>query len=385
LLYAGFILLFCCVAVIQIGFLFLLKFHRKLSDDKPPLKSLNPVSIIICAKNESKNLQQFLPFVLEQDYPKELFEVIVVNDQSTDASAEVLNRFAEAFPQLRILNIPASEVKTLPGKKYALSKGIEAATFERLLLTDADCKPSSDQWLRIISQNSKATNQNPEIILGYGAYETKAGLLNKFIRWETVNTCMQYASYATMGLSYMGVGRNLSYDKQLLNGLKNDTDFQQIYSHTPSGDDDLLICKIAAKENTSVCLDKNAFTISVPQLTWKAWWRQKTRHSSTGKYYPRKVKSLLGLYALTHSLYWFLGIALIIFACLLPTDYIQLILLFTLFTLRLILYWINAAKWYRRLNEKKILLFYPLGDLGWAIYNVLLSPYIFWKNKQDWK
>jgi glycosyltransferase involved in cell wall biosynthesis len=375
---------FLVVCILQITFLFLLKFNKKKFNNLPSSNNPIPVSIIICAKNESKNLQQFLPFVLEQDYPKELFEVIVVNDQSTDDSLEILNHFPQKYPQLKIINIPTSEAKTFPGKKYALSKGIEAATFERLLLTDADCKPSSNQWLSVMVP-SKIQNPKSKIVLGYGAYETRQGLLNKFIRWETVNTCMQYASYAAMGLPYMGVGRNLSYDKSLLNDLKNDASFQEIYSHTPSGDDDLLICKIATKENTSICLDKNAFTISLPQPNWKAWWKQKTRHSSTGKYYPNKVKNLLGLYALSQSLYWFLGIAFIILNWKLEIRNWKLEIVLWLFFLRLFLYWINAAKWYKQLNEKKILLFYPLGDLGWAIYNVLLSPYIFWKNRQSWK
>jgi glycosyltransferase involved in cell wall biosynthesis len=377
LIYIFITFLFIIATIIQLCFFFILRTRKQFSTHQPTNTQI-PVSIIICAKNEAQNLQRFLPFVLEQDYPKDLFEVIVVNDQSTDNSQEILEAFAEKYAQLSILNIPAEAIKTLPGKKFALSKGIEAAKFKRLLLTDADCKPSSDKWLTLISNFQFPISK---IVLGYGAYETKPGLLNKFIRWETVNTCMQYASYAAIGLPYMGVGRNLSYDKSLLKELDKDRSFQEIYQQTPSGDDDLLICKIAAKENTSVCLDKNAFTVSVPQSTWKAWWKQKTRHSSTGKYYPEKVKNLLGLYALSHSLYWFSGIFL------LTSDLKSeiRILTFSLFLLRLFLYWLNAAKWYRQLDEKKILLFYPLGDLGWAIYNVLLSPYIFWKNKQNWK
>ena len=342
-------------------------------------ESLPPVSIIICAKNEAVNLQQFLPLVLQQDYPENLFEVIIVNDQSTDHTTEILNELALKYPQLKIVSISSDVTKTLPGKKYALAQGIKAAKYDRLLLTDADCKPSSGQWLK------EMVNTDADIILGYGAYEEHPGLLNKFIRWETAHTCMQYASYAHAGMTYMGVGRNLSYHKSLLTALEHDTAFQQIYKSTPSGDDDLLICKIAKEHKTSACLKKEAHTISIPQKTWKAWWRQKTRHASTGKYYPQKIKNLLGLYGLSHSLYWFLGIILIaqiIANCQLPTaNYLVLIL----FLARLLIYWINAATWYRQLGEKKLLLFYPLGDLGWALYNVFLSPYIFWKNRQAWK
>lgn len=385
-------LLFILASITQLGFLFLLKFRKSFFIKPTSSAPSIPVSIIICAKNESKNLQRFLPFVLEQDYPQHLFEVIVVNDQSTDHSESILAHFEKTYSNLKILTISTDEVKTLPGKKYALSKGIAAASYETLLLTDADCKPASKQWLKIISKSQASI---PQIILGYGAYKTQRGLLNKFIRWETANTSMQYTSYAAVGVPYMGVGRNLSYNKSLLDPLTSDTAFQSIYKNTPSGDDDLLIAKIATKENTMVCLNKEAHTISVPQSTWKNWWKQKTRHGSTGKYYPQKVKTRLGLYALSHSLYWFLGLPLLI--CGLTNGNLKtgietleyknwiLILVISLFLLRLFLYWLNASKWYRNLDEKKILLFYPLGDLGWAIYNVLLSPYIFWKNKQTWK
>ena len=381
LIYIFITILFIIAAIIQLCFLFILKTRKQ---HKLPLLPDRPiaVSIIICAKNESQNLQHFLPFVLEQDYPKNLFEVIVVNDQSTDNSKEILEAFAQKYPQLCVLNIPSEEVKTLPGKKFALLKGIDAAKFERILLTDADCKPLSKQWLGLMS-TSQTGSSNMTIVLGYGGYENTGGLLNKFIRWETVNTCMQYASYAAIGLPYMGVGRNLSYDKSLLESLENDFEFQTIYKHTPSGDDDLLISKIANNENTSVCLNKEAHTISVPQKTWNAWGKQKTRHSSTGKYYPSKIKILLGLYGLSQSLYWFLGIFLIAGFC--NLEFKNWCLATLLFLIRIFLYWLNAAKWYKQLDEKKILLFYPLGDLGWAIYNVLLSPYIFWKNKQSWK
>lgn len=354
-------------------------FRLKKYDAGVRAKDLQSVSIIICAKNEATNLRQFLPFVLKQDYPENLYEVIVVNDQSTDHSADILNDFADRYPQLKIVTIPSDIIKSLPGKKYALAQGIKAANYDRVLLTDADCKPSSTQWLKEMAV------ADADIVLGYGAYETKRGLLNKFIRWETVNTVMQYASYASAGMTYMGVGRNLSYKKSLLEEVARDESFQKIYRNTPSGDDDLLIGKIATNRNVAVCLEKQAHTISKSQETWPAWWKQKTRHASTGKYYPRKIKKLLGLYGISHSLYWFIGFPLFVRAIsnfqFQTADW----LVVALFILRFTVYWMNAAGWYRQLNEKKLFLFYPFGDLGWALYNVFLSPYIFWKNRQAWK
>lgn len=375
LIYTFLISIFLVAAVLQLCFLFMFRLPPKPQAVYP---DNTPVSLIICAKNEAYNLSQFLPPVLQQEYPRDLFEVIVVNDGSTDATGGVLSDLGLQYDHLRIITIDPATVKDIPGKKYALAKGIAAARFDRLLLTDADCRPSSPLWLQhMVAAGDK-------VVLGYGAYEYHSGLLNRFIRWETVHTCMQYAGYAAAGIPYMGVGRNLSYPKALLALPDQDEAFQEIYKHTPSGDDDLLVGKIARKDNTVVCLDKEAHTISVAQKTWKAWWRQKTRHASTGKYYAPRVKALLGLYGLSHSLYWFLGIPLLVFS-LANAAHPASGLIVVLFLLRLLCYWFQAANWYRQLGEKKLSLFYPLGDLGWAMYNVFLSPYILWKNKQAWK
>jgi glycosyltransferase involved in cell wall biosynthesis len=339
-------------------------------------EALPPVSVVICARNESHHLQQFLPSVLRQEYVG-TWEVIVVDDGSTDATRSVLEELQRQYSHLCIVTITPDTVKDLPGKKYALAKGIAAAKYDRLLLTDADCCPSSGQWLQHMALSGK------EIVLGYGAYAARPGPLNRFIRWETVHTCMQYAGYAAMGLPYMGVGRNLCYNKTLLRQLEQDTAFQDVYRSTPSGDDDLLIGRIAGQNNTSVCLHKAAHTVSAVPGTWATWWRQKTRHASTGKYYATRTQSLLGLYGLSHSLYWLLGLPLCLYATRHP-SFLSTLLLST-FILRLLVSWVNALYWYRKLGEKKISLFYPLGDLGWALYNVFLSPYILWKNKQAWK
>lgn len=368
--------IFCTAVIIQLGYLLL--FCGKI---KPaPLRTALPaVSVVICARNEAVNLQQFLPDVLQQEYPEDLFEVIVVDDGSTDATAAVLAALSKQYRQLRVLSLPAGMAKDLPGKKYALAQGIAAATFDTLLLTDADCRPAGKQWLR------RMTEQDTPVVLGYGAYRKEPDLLNLFTRWETVHTCMQYMSYAANEWPYMGVGRNLSYSKNLLQQLEGDTTFQEQYRNTPSGDDDLVISKIARDEPVGLCTGKDGLTISPAKKTWKEWWHQKTRHVSTGKYYPANIKNLLGLYAASHAFCWLGGLLLLVLALYgvqfpVPAWGIGLV-----FLLRLLPSWINAINWYRKLNEKGLLFFYPLGDLGWALYNVLLSPYILWKNRQAWK
>jgi cellulose synthase/poly-beta-1,6-N-acetylglucosamine synthase-like glycosyltransferase len=379
------LIIFVLATVVQLWFLVRL-WHRQGNTAKVT-ENKEPVSVIVCARNEAGNLKKYLPLILQQDYPQ--FEVIVVNDQSTDPTEAVLQEMTLQYPQLRVIHIPATVQKTLPGKKYPLSLGIAAARYEQLVLTDADCQPASDQWLKYIAGIPK------KIVPGYGAYRTRAGVLNRFIRWETVHTCMQYVSYASAGKAYMGVGRNLAYPKSLAMQAMHDPQFVSVYSSIPSGDDDLLLMRMAQNASVTACLHPGAHTVSEAPSSWSAWWRQKSRHVSTGKYYASNIKLQLGLYALSHSLYWFFGLVLILMTLnslslpgtsLFGAVPVWLLRMATLvFFLRLLLYWINAGAWYRQLQEKKLVLFYPLGDLGWAIYNVFLSPYILWKNRKAWK
>lgn len=378
MLYPIFITLFVLAALLQCGYALLFLWGSKKEQAAAP-QPLPGVSVVICARNEAQHLERFLPAVLEQDYPAALWEVVVVNDASTDASAALLDRLQHQYPALHIVTISTEEPRILPGKKFALQRGIAAAKFDLVLLTDADCQPASARWLRHMAAAQNNNSLKPVLVLGYGAYEHQPGLLNKFIHWETAHTCMQYASYARAGKTYMGVGRNMLYSKTLPALAFSNTSFSEVYRATPSGDDDLLVSAIATHAGVTLCLEPEAHTRSTVQDTWRKWWKQKTRHASTGKYYRTDIKQLLGLYGLSHSLYWFCGLPLLFMA----GPAVKLV--WILFLLRLCLYWITASRWYALLNEKKLLPFYPLGDLGWAIYNVFLSPFIFWKNKQTWK
>ena len=117
-----------------------LVYHRPM----PSRIRKSPVSIVICAKNEEGNLKKNLPMVLEQDYPD--YEVIVVNDASTDKSDDVLRDLKKEYPHLRTSNIEENK-HIRRGKKLALTVGIKAARHDWVLLTDADCMPGGTKWL----------------------------------------------------------------------------------------------------------------------------------------------------------------------------------------------------------------------------------------------
>src|SRR5690606_33778770 len=120
------------------------------------------------------------------------------------------------------------------GKKYGLTLGIKAASHEWILLTDADCRPNSRRWIRSMS---RYFDEDTQFVLGFSPYRATAGLLNLFIRFETMLTAIQYFSFGWLGNPYMGVGRNLAYRKSKFLEEKGFNNFL----HVTGGDDDLFV------------------------------------------------------------------------------------------------------------------------------------------------
>lgn len=295
--------LFLAISGIQV-FYYLFFFSRlafyKLKKKPSGENELPLLSVIVCARDEEYNLSRNLTTLVQQRYHdaklQPRYEVIVVNDNSRDDTPFLLKQMEPGYPHFRFINLK-QEAKGIPGKKYPLTIGIKGAVNENVVLTDADCKPASTLWLHYMS---KGFRNGKEIVLGYGAYERYPGLLNKVIRFETFFSALQYLSFALSGIPYMGVGRNLAYKKELFFRHKGFL----THRHLPSGDDDLFINAAANRKNTSVVIHKDAITYSAPKRTWSAWYRQKTRHLSTGRYYKFKHKLLLGLFSLSQFLFY---------------------------------------------------------------------------------
>ncbi len=252
-----------------------------------------PVSIIICARNEEANLRTNLVKIIKQDYHGK-FEVLVIDDHSSDHSLSWLKQLSTEYDKLRV--IPFRDKKKFKGKKEALAFGISQAKYDYILLTDADCQPASPHWLQLMS----GSLTEKELVLGFGAYKPQAGLTNKLLRWETLQTAMQYMSLALAGSPYMGVGRNLAYKRQLFTSTNGFQDHQ----HIASGDDDLFISNVSNADNTGIMAAADSFTWSEGPGDLVSWWRQKRRHLSTGPFYKKQTKLILGLYSFMSLLFY---------------------------------------------------------------------------------
>ncbi|HLG40449.1 MAG TPA: glycosyltransferase [Chitinophagaceae bacterium] len=364
------IILICFAAITAIQVFYFLWFFRRIAFFKPKEKirsQQHPVSVIICARDEDENLARNLPGVLVQNYPSS-YEVVTVNDNSVDDSKYILQELKKTFKSLNVIEL-TQEAKLITGKKYPLSIGIKEAKHEVLLLTDADCVPASEFW---IQKMQEAYDENIEIVLGYGAYHKRAGILNKLIRFETFHTALQYLSYALAGIPYMGVGRNLSYKKGLFFRNKG---FSSI-NHIPSGDDDLFINKVATKKNTAVIIDPEAITRSIPKRTWKEWRKQKSRHYTTAKFYKSKHKLLLGLYLITQILFYPLFAATFIFY-----DWRYAV---ALLTVKLLVQGYIFNKAMKKMEEKDLWPWFILLDIWMFFYYIIFAPALLKKPKRNW-
>lgn len=361
--------LFCLVTLMQLlyywGIFSRLAFYKKLEKEK---SQQHPVSVIVCARDEAANLARNLPGLLVQTYSS-THEVIVVNHNSQDDTRYLLDEFKKTFKGLHVVNLE-QEAKGIPGKKYPLSIGIKEARYEIVLLTDADCVPATEFWIHAMQDGY---DEGAEIVLGYGSYYKRPGLLNKLIRFETFHSAVQYLSYALAGLPYMGVGRNLSYKKAL---FFNNKGFSSI-NHIPGGDDDLFINKVATKTNTRIAIGADAITLSEPKKTLGSWIRQKNRHYTTARYYKAGHKLLLGLYNLSFFFFYPLFIASLVVA-----DW-RLVL--GVFALRFISQALIYYKIMQKLNEKDLFAWWWLLDLWMFIYYCIFAPAIWKRPKKTWK
>ncbi|MFC2138181.1 glycosyltransferase [Bacteroidota bacterium] len=329
-----------------------------------------PVSVIICAQNEEKNLKSFLPEILEQDYPE--YEVIVVDDCSTDSTAEVLAEFKGKYPNLKVTFINKDD-KFSHGKKLALTVGIKAATNEWLLLTDADCKPVSKKWISSMSANF---TEKTSIVLGYGGYLRNRTILSNLIRFDTLFIAIQYLTFALKGKPYMGVGRNLAYRKSLFFENKG---FSRHY-HILSGDDDIFINEVATRDNTQIEISPKSMVLSLPQKTWGNWFKQKIRHFQTGKFYKFRTKFVLGIEVLSRLLFYYSFILLMLIV---SKDLIYYVL--GLFFIRFILQIIVYKHAIIRFNEKNLLVPSLIYDFILPYFNfIFIAINLFSSGKNKW-
>lgn len=365
------IIFYLFILVIAVQFFYYIVIFGKFSFYKSSKQTSQnfPISVIVCAKNEEENVKKLLPLLLNQDYFN--YEIVLIDDASRDETLEVFEEFEKLHKNIKIVKVENNEA-FWGNKKFALTMGIKAAKNEHLLFTDADCYPTSDQW---ISEMSSHFNEEKSLILGFGSYEKIAGsFLNKIIRFETLITATQYFSWAKFGKPYMGVGRNLAYKKSEFFEVNGFVDHMKIRS----GDDDLFVNQVANSSNTAICYSTESFTKSKPKTTFSDWINQKRRHIATASYYKFFDKMQLFVFYISQITFLFLAIFLLI------TQF-QSILVLSLIGFRYMFSWISLGFASGKLKENDVVYFFPIMELVLLFFQFYLFVINIFSKPVHWK
>lgn len=263
--------------VLAIGFV-------KLLRDILPAGDSTPISVVAAAKNEAKNIEGLFNCIKNIKYADETFEVIIVDDNSVDGTYEKAGKASESNSNFRIFK--AGE-KSLPAKRGALLTGIKEAKYPYIMITDADCLPSSG-WL---STASALFEQGYDFVFGPAPLlRRKNNFISNLSCMENLKSHFLSFSLASLGLPYTAAARNMGFSKEAffkIGGYKKTLD-------TVSGDDDLLLREAAEnKLKIKAFFDERAMVYSYAKDNLHDYLNQKTRHTQTSLYYRLKVKLIL--------------------------------------------------------------------------------------------
>lgn len=339
---------------------------------KHPKKTANEIpgiSVVICAKNEFDNLKALIPKLLDQAFKS--FEIILVDDRSVDDTYEYainLEQKEEKFKLVRIDSTPDH----INNKKYAITLGVRAAKFDHIILTDADCIPETDQWVNEISQGFGTDKK--KFVIGYSQYLKTNGLLNYFIKYETLLTAINYLGIGLLGRPYMAVGRNIGYRKSFFLENNGFGKFQSVVG----GDDDLLVNQYAKRKNTSFILSPASTIYSKPKTKLSEYILQKTRHLSVGKHYRKTDKLLLGLLSLSKIIFWISFIAAIM-------SVFQTYFVLGGFLLVMVLLLTSLLMFKKKTGDKSSIWMFPFLDIIFIFYYISTGLKVLFTKKVRWK
>lgn len=341
---------------------------EKRTADKTP----KPVSVIVYAKNEFENLHKYLPSLLTQDYPE--YEIIVVNDGSTDESDNILKTFEHEYKHLYHTYIP-EDVKYLSRKKLALTVGIKAAKHDILLFTEANCQPLSQKW---ISTMAGRYTPDTKIVLGFCGYGSYKGLFHKLVAYDNLMTGLQYISSALCRHPYKGNGRNLSYRKELF--FEHKGYYKSLNLH--AGDDDLFVNESATPSTTEVEYSADSITEMAQIERFGVWKEMKVSRAATQRYYRGWTLTFYRLEEVSYLLFLLAVLASIGIG--ISGNWLISVVGAILLILRFITTATILSKSARLLQQKPFTRWLPLLELIQPIFNLYVRIYRIFRGKNDY-
>ncbi|MDD2799104.1 MAG: glycosyltransferase [Bacteroidales bacterium] len=310
-----------------------------------------PVSVIVYACNDADNLEQYLPQILNQNYPN--FEVIVVNDGSTDETKDLLTILESKYPHLYQTYIPEG-AKNHSRRKLAMTVGVKAAKYDWILATEANCEILSMDWIASISRNFTSTT---EIVLMYSNYAYPKNIKSVYRSLDNLFFSIRYLGMASLGKPFMGIRRNLAYKKELF--FRNGGAYSG-FLNLKDGDDDLFINRVSSKTNTRVEISKDSVTRANFYQFDKAWKIQKQGYGITSHFLQNRSAFLFGFESFSRYLFYASFFATIILGI---QNWILYIIAGSFFLIRFLIQTVIINKVGNILGEKFYLFSIPLFDI----------------------
>ena len=319
-------------------------------------------SVIIPARNEAENIDRFLPSILEQNYPSELFEVIVINDHSTDETAQRIQNWQSKFPNLHLMELSEHLNNSITNayKKKAIEIAIAQCKGDWIITTDADCKATAD-WLLLY--DAFIQQQQSVFVAAPVMFFNEQNFISRFQVLDFLSLQGITAAAVSAGSHAMCNGANLAYQKSAFYEVGQ---FKGI-DHIASGDDMLLMQKIKQSfpGKLGYLFHPKAIIQTAAMPNWKSFINQRIRWASKADSYQDK-----SIFAVLLLVYLF-NLSLVILAIssffVLAGCY-QLFWILVMKTLVELSFMIPVAKFF---GETKTLIWFPLMQPFHILYTVI--------------
>jgi cellulose synthase/poly-beta-1,6-N-acetylglucosamine synthase-like glycosyltransferase len=258
-----------------------------------PEQSVTQFTVIIPARNEAANIKACVDSILAQDYPRDAFEIIVIDDFSEDDTAFIVQALSQQYPQVRLLQLKdhCKEGETLAYKKKAIEIAVSVAKGDWILTTDADCIVPAT-WLLLY--NAYIQQHQPCFVAAPVMFIKTAGILNQFQLLDFLALQGITAAAVGAGKHSMSNGANLGFEKTAFIAVGG----YQGVDHIASGDDMFLMHKMKQTLHKPVgyLFHPNAIVLTAAMDTWKGFIMQRIRWASKARYYDdRSITMVLTL------------------------------------------------------------------------------------------
>ena len=265
-------------------------FQLSQIEEVSPNRLATSFTVIIPARNEASNIKTCVESILAQDYPKDAFEIIVIDDFSEDDTAFIVDALHSQHPQVRLLKLAdhLKEGETLAYKKRAIEIAVSEAKGDWIVTTDADCVVPP-RWLLLY--NAYIQQHQPAFVAAPVMFIKTAGILNQFQLLDFLALQGITAAAVGAGKHSMSNGANLGFEKAAFIAVGG----YQGVDHIASGDDMFLMHKMKQTLHKPVgyLFHPDAIVLTAAMDTWKGFIMQRIRWASKARYYDDRSITLV--------------------------------------------------------------------------------------------